>query len=330
MREKSTKIDWKRGKNRLTLTKLDWKWSWRFRPEGGAKQHLTSAAVAQTFAPLVWEAPRTRTKHHWAHARGYCKLQEGQGRQRATERLTVRPNSWRKKFENKNSLYLGGRFGFIYFFLCVRGWGMGGCVRGGGRGGSGLNANWRETRVIPGGGVRGGRGWRDIWGGGGLIFSFRAEVVLGTSASAMKMVFFSEFFVCNAIWTNGRDGRCSASLKTSTYRQETTMSTGKDMRVLSFWGLNYEFNKVGVFSMGVLLPHVGPAWTSQHSELYEDHFKDDLQNNFKDDLENNFKDNLAFSKSLEIFPFNKEDVGNHVAFEWAPICYSVLILVPPC
>ena len=39
---KPTKIDWKQGKidenwlkTRGTLTKIDWKWPWRFRKEGG-------------------------------------------------------------------------------------------------------------------------------------------------------------------------------------------------------------------------------------------------------------------------------------------------------
>ena len=39
------------------------------------------------------------------------------------------------------------------------------------------------------------------------------------------------------------------------------------------------------------------------------------------------KDDLAFSKKH--FHSTKEDVGNHVAIEWAHICCSVLILVPP-
>ena len=103
----------------------------------------------------------------------------------------------------------------------------------------------------------------------------------------------------------------------------------------SLWDSDLRFGHLSlgytldVFSMGVLLPHVGPARTSQHSELHKDHFKDDLKNHFKDHLQNNFKDNLVFSKNLETFPLNKEDVGNHVAFEWAQMCYSVLILVPP-
>ena len=41
---------------------------------------------------------------------------------------------------------------------------------------------------------------------------------------------------------------------------------------------------LAVFSMGVLLPHVGPAWTSQHSELHGNQIKDDLKDHFKDDL----------------------------------------------
>ena len=67
----------------------------------------------------------------------------------------------------------------------------------------------------------------------------------------------------------------------------------------SFWGgpsFSLSPNKVraslrmahdvtlGGFSMGVLLPHVGRAWASQHSELHENQFEDDLINNFKDDL----------------------------------------------
>ena len=36
--------------------------------------------------------------------------------------------------------------------------------------------------------------------------------------------------------------------------------------------------------MSVLLPHVGPVRISQHFELHENHYKDDLKPNFKDDL----------------------------------------------
>ena len=72
--------------------------------------------------------------------------------------------------------------------------------------------------------------------------------------------------------------------------------------------------------MGVSLPHVGPAWTSQHSELHN--------NDFNDDLDNNFKDDLVFPKKDFPFPLYKEDVGNNVAFGWTHICCSVLILVP--
>ena len=45
MREKSTEIDWKWGKSWLKSTKTDWKRPWRFRPEGGAKQHLNDFRV---------------------------------------------------------------------------------------------------------------------------------------------------------------------------------------------------------------------------------------------------------------------------------------------
>ena len=41
---------------------------------------------------------------------------------------------------------------------------------------------------------------------------------------------------------------------------------------------------LGVLIMGVLLPHVGPASTSQHSALHKNNFKDDLKIIFKDDL----------------------------------------------
>ena len=86
--------------------------------------------------------------------------------------------------------------------------------------------------------------------------------------------------------------------------------------------------------MGVLLPHVGPAWTSQHSELHEDHFKDDLKNHFER-WSGIFEEITNFKNYFDIFDkrerwllFHKEDVGNHVAFEWTPICCSGLILVP--
>ena len=72
-REKSTKIDWKRGKNWLKLTEIDWKWPWRFRPEGGAKQQLAfleglfstwrgawklPISVNGAFPPLTQRTPR--------------------------------------------------------------------------------------------------------------------------------------------------------------------------------------------------------------------------------------------------------------------------------
>ena len=71
---------------------------------------------------------------------------------------------------------------------------------------------------------------------------------------------------------------------------------------------------------------MGPAGTTFRTSRK---IKDDLKSNFKDDLKINFEAGLAFSKNLETYPFNKEDEGNHVAFEWTHICCSVLILVPP-
>ena len=77
--------------------------------------------------------------------------------------------------------------------------------------------------------------------------------------------------------------------------------------------------------MGFLLPHAGPAWTSQHSELHENHFKDDLKNHFEDDLALSMRKrrfqrwSSIFDDKKEDFKDHKEDVGNHVAFEWARI-----------
>ena len=94
----------------------------------------------------------------------------------------------------------------------------------------------------------------------------------------------------------------------------------------------------GCFQYGRFVATCGHRFTSQQSELHEDHFKDDPKNHFEDDLAFS-KKSFAFAKKMEmmlIWHFRRNrspsrekmwEIISH--FERAHICCSVLILVPP-
>ena len=67
--------------------------------------------------------------------------------------------------------------------------------------------------------------------------------------------------------------------------------------------------RLGVFSKGVLLPHVGPAWTSQHSELHEIILRWSERSfqrwSCMSEEKNHIKDDLAFSKKERKSRFGK-------------------------